>query len=166
MWMTPGGYEVNVQGRERVPHLNNELTSLSSTLPLEQNPRHLWDRECLTWLVRNSLYCGQIWSVALSPCVHHTSMSHDLCSRALPIFHLLNTNQRTKNWGGQGTRLELHWTSKSNNPSLVPRLLPRKSEREPGRFYHVSHDLVCVVLGMLLMIELLPTQSDLNHCPA
>jgi len=36
--MTPGGYEVDVQGRERVPHLNNKLTSLSSTLLLDRGP--------------------------------------------------------------------------------------------------------------------------------
>ena len=46
--------------------------------------------------------------------------------------------------------------------SLVPRLLHRKTEREPGRFHHVPHDVACVVL----IIELLPTQSDSKYCPA
>ena len=47
-------------------------------------------------------------------------------------------------------------------PSLVPRLLHRKTAREPGRFYHVPRDVACVVL----IIELLPTQSDSKYCPA
>ena len=33
--MTPGRYEVDAGGRQRVPYLNNKLTSLSSTLPLD-----------------------------------------------------------------------------------------------------------------------------------
>ena len=39
--------------------------------------------------------------------------------------------------------------------SLVPRLLQRKTGREPGRFDHVPRDVACVVL----IIELAPTQS-------
>ena len=50
--------------------------------------------------------------------------------------------------------------------SLVPRLLHRKTGREPGRFYHVPRDVVCVVLCVVLIIELLPTQSDSKYCPA
>ena len=46
--------------------------------------------------------------------------------------------------------------------SLVPRLLHRQAGREPGRFDHVPHDVACVVL----IIELLPTQSDSKYCPA
>ena len=43
--------------------------------------------------------------------------------------------------------------------SLVPRLLPyRKTGREPGRSDHVPRDVLCVVL----IIELLPTQSVLS----
>ena len=34
--------------------------------------------------------------------------------------------------------------------------------REPGRFDHVPRDILCVVL----IIELLPTHSDLKYCPA
>ena len=46
--------------------------------------------------------------------------------------------------------------------SLVPRLLPcRKTGREPGRTDHVPRDVLCVVLCMVLIIELLPTQSVL-----
>ena len=43
--------------------------------------------------------------------------------------------------------------------SLVPRLLHRKMGREPGRFDHVPRDVTCVVLCVVLIIELLPTQS-------
>ena len=50
--------------------------------------------------------------------------------------------------------------------SLVPRLLHRKTGREPGRFDHVPRDVACVVLCVVLIIELLPTQSDSKHCPA
>ena len=42
--------------------------------------------------------------------------------------------------------------------SLVPRLLHRKTGREPGRFHHVPRDVACVVLCVVLIIELLPTQ--------
>ena len=51
--------------------------------------------------------------------------------------------------------------------SLVPRLLHRKTGREPGRFDHVSRDVACVCgLCVVLIIELLPTQSDSKYCPA
>ena len=50
--------------------------------------------------------------------------------------------------------------------SLVPRLLHRKTGREPGRFHHVPRDVACVVLCVVLIIELLPTQSDSKYCPA
>ena len=50
--------------------------------------------------------------------------------------------------------------------SLVLRLLPRKMEKEPGKFNHISHDVACVVLCVVLIIELLPTQSGSKHCPA
>ena len=53
-----------------------------------------------------------------------------------------------------------------NRFSLVPRLLHRKKGREPGRFHHVPRDIVCVVLCVVLIIELLPTQSDSKCCPA
>ena len=60
---------------------------------------------------------------------------------------------------------ELHWPSKSNNPSLVPRLLPRKLEREPGRFYHMSHDLVCVVLCMFWWSNYSPLSTCAKSYP-
>ena len=47
--------------------------------------------------------------------------------------------------------------------SLVPKLLCQKTGREPGRFDHVPCDVVCVVLCVVSIIKLLPTQSD---CPA
>ena len=50
--------------------------------------------------------------------------------------------------------------------SLVPRLLHRKTGREPGRFHHVPRDVACVVLCVVLIIELLPTQSDSKYSPA
>ena len=46
-------------------------------------------------------------------------------------------------------------------------LLHRKMGREPGRFDNVPRDVVCVVLCEVLIIGLLPTQSDLSivqHC--
>ena len=50
--------------------------------------------------------------------------------------------------------------------SLIPRLLHRKMGREPGRFNHVPRDVVCMVLCVVLITELLPTQSDSKYCPA
>ena len=50
--------------------------------------------------------------------------------------------------------------------NLIPRLLHRKTGREPGRFIHVPRDVACVVLCVVLIIELLPTQSDSKYCPA
>ena len=56
---------------------------------------------------------------------------------------------------GLGITLQCHC-------SLVPRLLPgRKMGREPGRSDHVPCDILCVVC-VILMIELLPTQSVLS----
>ena len=43
--------------------------------------------------------------------------------------------------------------------SLVPRLLYLKTGRETGRFDHVARDVACMVLCVVLIIELLPTQS-------
>ena len=54
-----------------------------------------------------------------------------------------------------GTTLQCHC-------SLVPRLHPgRKMGRELGRSDHVTCDILCVVC-VILMIELLPTQSVLS----
>ena len=47
--------------------------------------------------------------------------------------------------------------------SLVPRLLPyRQTGRKPGRSDHVPRDNPYVVLCVVLIIELLPTQSVLS----
>ena len=43
--------------------------------------------------------------------------------------------------------------------SLTYTSLHRKMGREPGRFDHVPRDVTCVVLCVVLIIELLPTQS-------
>ena len=56
----------------------------------------------------------------------------------------------------------VHFSLFALKGSLVPRLLHRKTGREPGRFHHVPRDVACVVL----IIELLPTQSDSKYCPA
>ena len=48
-------------------------------------------------------------------------------------------------------------------PSLVPGLLPCKEMgREPERYDHMPRDVLCVVLCVVLIIELLPTQSVLR----
>ena len=42
-----------------------------------------------------------------------------------------------------------------------------KTGRNPGRFDHVPRDVACMVLCVVLIIKLLPTQSDLSnaqHC--
>ena len=50
--------------------------------------------------------------------------------------------------------------SDSGEDSLVPRLLfCRKTGREPGRTDHVPRDVLWVLLCVVLIIELLPTQS-------
>ena len=36
--------------------------------------------------------------------------------------------------------------------------------REPGRLYHVICNVACVILFVVLMMKLLPTQSDSNNC--
>ena len=41
--------------------------------------------------------------------------------------------------------------------SLVLRLLPRKTGRETGRFDHVPHDVACIALCTVLVIEILPS---------
>ena len=48
--------------------------------------------------------------------------------------------------------------------SLVPGSYPENG-REPGRFDHVPRD-VAVVLCVVMIIKLLPTQSDSKYCPA
>ena len=71
------------------------------------------------------------------------------------------------NW--QSNIFQIHlWCCKQmlDTCSLIPRLLHRKTGREPGRFDHVPHDVACVVLCVVLIIELLPTQSDSKYCPA
>ena len=60
--------------------------------------------------------------------------------------------------------LTLKNPTKCKTISLVPRLLHRKTGREPGRFHHVPRDVACVVLCVVLIIELLPTQSDSKYC--
>ena len=53
--------------------------------------------------------------------------------------------------------------------SLVPRLPfpfpapPRKVRNEPGRFVHLPHDVACVVLCMVLIIDSLLTQSGSKY---
>ena len=46
--------------------------------------------------------------------------------------------------------------------SLITRLLPRKTGREPGRSDHVVRDILCVVLDVVLIIKLLSTQYILS----
>jgi len=38
--------------------------------------------------------------------------------------------------------------------------------REPGRLYHVVCNVVFLILFVVLMMKLLPTQSDSKNCPA
>jgi len=54
--------------------------------------------------------------------------------------------------------------------SLVPRLLPsflsltvQNTGREPGQFYHVRDDILCVDLCMVWVIELSPMHAILEH---
>ena len=51
--------------------------------------------------------------------------------------------------------------------ALYPGSSPcRKTGREPGRFDHVNHDVACLVLCVVLIIELLPSNKILvnDHC--
>ena len=55
-----------------------------------------------------------------------------------------------------GQVLPLFISSQQIFLSLVPRLLHQKTGREPGRFHHVPRYVAC----MVLIIELLPMQSE------
>ena len=53
---------------------------------------------------------------------------------------------------------------------LIPRLLPsfllhtvQRTGREPGQFYHVRDDVLCIVLCVVWVIKLLPTHIVLEH---
>ena len=47
--------------------------------------------------------------------------------------------------------------------SFIPRLHPRKAEREPRSLDHLPSDIAGVVSCVVLIIELLLTQSDSKY---
>ena len=79
---------------------------------------------------------------------------------------LYPSDVRAGSWALGLQQVSLSWSMwlavSMARPSLVPRLLPMQKSRKSRRPDHIPHDILCVVL----IIEILPTQSAHNFVTA